>query len=91
MAFRPLGLRTGITSLLRVGGPALLPLTTTTIDGSVFGVIVGAPFLLFCHSALPVRIVWATSGHAPRAIATITLRVTEALADIILYEFLRSF
>ena len=74
MAFRPLGLRTSSMSSFRVGGPTLLPLTATTIVSSVVGVTVDAPLLLLCHSALSVRNVWATTGHAPRGITAITLR-----------------
>ena len=85
MAFRPLGLRTGSTSSLRVGGPALLPLTATTIVSIVVGITVGAPLLFLCNSALSVQNVWVTTGHAPRGITAITLRVTEALAVFALY------
>ena len=60
MPFRSLGLRTESTSLLRFGGPALVPLTSTMIVSSVVGVTVGAPLLLLCYSALFVRNVWAT-------------------------------
>ena len=80
LAFRPLGLRTGSTSSLRVSGPALLPLTATAIVSSVVGVTVSAPLLFLSNRALSVRNVWATTGHAPRGITAITLRVTEALA-----------
>ena len=68
LVFRPLGLRNGSTSALRIGGSGLLPLTSTTIVSSVVGVTVGAsiPFLL--HSVLPVQYVWITIGHAPRGI-----------------------
>ena len=80
MAFRPLGFMTGSTSLLSVDGPALLPLTTTTIVSSVVGITVGAPLLFLYNSAISVRNVWATTGHALRVITAITPCVTEALA-----------
>ena len=80
LAFRPLGLRTGSTSSLRVSGPAFLPLTATVIVSSVVGITVSAPLLFPCNRALSVRNLWATTGHAPRAITAIMLRVNEALA-----------
>ena len=80
LAFRPLGLRTDSTSSLRVSGPALLPLTATAIVSSVVGIAVSAPLLFLSNRALSVRNVWATTGHEPRGITAITLRVTEALA-----------
>ena len=75
---------------LRVGGPALLSLTATTIVSSVVGIIVGASLLILCKRALPVRNAWATTGHAPRGITEITLRMTEALAVFALYASLGS-
>ena len=90
MAFRPLGLRTGNTSLLRGGGPALLPLTAIKIVSSVVGITVGAPLLFLCNSALFSRNVWAITGHAHRGITAITLCVTKALAVFALYGFLGS-
>ena len=90
MVFSPLGLRTGCTSSLRVGGPALLPLTANTIVSSVVGVTFGAPILLLCNSALPVRNVRASIGHAPWGITTSTLRVTNVLAVFTLYGSLGS-
>ena len=89
-AFRPLGPRTGSTSSVRVCGPALLPLTATTIVSSVVGITVGAPLLSHCNRALCVRNVWATTGQAHRGLTAITLRVTEALAVFAQYGSLRS-
>ena len=66
MAFRPLNLRNGSLSSLKIGGSALRPLTANTIVSSVVGVTVGAPLLLLCHGALPVQNVWTTTGHTPR-------------------------
>ena len=85
MAFGPLGLWTGSMRSLRVTGPALLPVTATTIVCSVVGITYSAPLLFLCNRALSVRNVWATMGHASRGIPAIRLRVTEALAVFALY------
>ena len=90
MAFRPLGLRISSTSSLRVGGPALLSLTATTIVSRVVGIKVGAPLLFLCNSAISVRNVWASTGRVLRGITAIMLRVTEALAVFALCGFLGS-
>jgi hypothetical protein len=79
ISLRPLGFTTGSTSSLCVCGPALLPLMATTIVSSVVGIAVGAPLLFLCNSALSVRNVWASTGHAPREITAITLRVTRTV------------
>ena len=90
MVFRPLSLRTSSTISLRIGGSTLLRLTATTIVISVVSVTVGAPFLLLCHSLLPVRSTWATTRQISLRVTTITFRVTEALAGFTLYETLGS-
>ena len=61
MVIRPVGLSTVNRSSLRVGGPALLPLTATTIVSSVVGITVGTPLLFLC-TFLPKRV----GNHRPR-------------------------